>query len=391
MVPTALRCWKALPAATLIVLAACSSGPDHPPTGQLSTLPTQAVGTVLVGPRGLESVSDKDQLTMFAFDKDGTVLGQVDGRAISGARVLAENDRVVTASAESLTLLTDSARTSYPSIKNSFTIKAAASSPQGSSATVWYDTGVIDNTYTASYVSLTSKGRREGRVPGIAGTTGYCADRNVAIVRESFVSNPSENPTRNWLYEMGTDQKPVVKGQWNYDPEFRPVTSTSPCSPDGTTLYTLYASEATVTSSTGAPGLTLVRIDTSNGERSETQLTMPGHTWSTQRDSLALHDNKLYWTTHDGDVLSVPADGSSTTVTQEWTLPTEDSIVDANEDGTLSVLTTSDTPTFSRHSLSSGAPEGEPIPLSWLSDIHGHPTEGGGTIYTITDIAGLPR
>ena len=76
-----------------------------------------------------------------------------------------------------------------------------------------------------------------------------------------------------------------------------------------------------MTSGGNGPGLTLVRIDTATGNRTETQLSMPDRTWSTHRGSLTVVEDRLYWITWNGEVLSVPLDGSSADVRDEWRLP----------------------------------------------------------------------
>ncbi|MBY4109212.1 hypothetical protein HQO82_04250 [Rhodococcus fascians] len=336
----------------------------------------------------MESISDKDRSILFLFDSNGDPLGRVEGGALSGNRVLAESDHVVTAAADSVTTLSESARSDYDTGQGTY-VQAAAASQTSGAATFWFDTGLVDGTYKNSYVSVGNENAvQTGSVAGIVGTTAYCGDRNFAVVRQSFVGTDG-NPTRNWLYETTSDAEPVVRGEWDYDPEFRPVTSVSPCSDDGRYLYTLYASEEAVTANGNGPGLTLVSIDTEDGTRSETQLDMPGYTWSTHRSSLTVVDNKLYWVTQDEDVLSVPLDGTNR-VEKEWSLPRSDSAVVQVRGRTLSALSNDGTAVFGQFDLASGVATAEPIALPWLADIEGQPTEGGGTIYKIVDAAAIP-
>ena len=284
--------------------------------------------------------------------------------------------------------LTASTRSDHAIEGESF-VQAAAMAPETNAATLWYNTGVVEDRYLNRYVSIGADDSvRTGEVEGIVGTTAYCGDRNFAVVRQSLVGTQAE-ATKNWLYELPADGAPIVRGQWDYDPEFRPVASRSPCSVDGTSILALYASEETVTSGGNGPGLTLVRIDTAKGNRTETQLSMPDRTWSTHRGSLTVVEDRLYWITWNGEVLSVPLDGSSADVRDEWRLPAGgDKVMLSVRDRTVSAVDYKDHAHFTRYDLLTGHPIHDPIRLPWLDELYGKQTEGG-TIYSIGDVVGL--
>lgn len=381
--PTAL----AAAAVGVMAVAACST-PIGYPGDELTNLPADAVGAVIVGPMGFESTTDKDRSLLFMFDAAGDVVGRLDGAAIHGSRVLAGNGRAVMSTASFVATLTASARSDH-AIEGEWFVQAAAMTPGSTAATLWYNTGVVEDRYVNRYVSIGADDSvQTGQVEGIVGTSAYCGDRNFAVVRQSLVGTQTD-ATRNWLYELPADGVPIVRGQWDYDPEFRPVASTSPCSGDGTSILALYASEEAVTSSGNGPGLTLVRIDTANGRRTETQLSMPGRTWSTHRSSLTVVDDRLYWVTWNGEVLSVPLDGSPS-VREEWRLPAGgDKVMLSVRDRIVSAVNYQDRAHFTRYDLLTGRPLHAPIQLPWLDDLYGKETEGGGTFYSIGDVVSL--
>ncbi|WP_139277201.1 hypothetical protein [Rhodococcoides corynebacterioides] len=366
----------------------CASDTDQAyPGGDATGLPDGAIAAVLVGPRGLESISDQDRSVLFFFDEKGDVKGRVEGGALTGNRVITGTEGVVTAAAGSVTSLTGPARDQYDTGLDS-PLQAAASSAITDSTTLWFDVGVVDQSYRSNFVSISDSAQmKTGSVEGIVGTTGYCGDRNVAVVRQSFVGG-DETPTRNSLYSMAPNSEPLALSEWDFDPEFRPVTSVSPCSGDGRYLYSLYASADTVAAETQGPGLVLVKFDTTDGAVTQTQLSMPGYTWSTHRSSLAIIDDRLYWVSHDEDVLSIALDGSSR-VEKLWSLPNSASIVVQANNNLLSTVSSDDEIVFNQYELKTGEPVRPPIVLPWLGDVEGRQTEGGGTIYKIVDTSAL--
>lgn len=387
MVEARTRRTASLCAAALIgMTVSCSDRPDYP-GDDLRRLPAAAFGAVVVGPLAMESVGQEDRSLLFVFDTDGKVVGRALGPAVSNNRVLAAGDRLVTSFADSVSAITEQTSAQFGIDRESI-VQAAAMRPDGGASTIWYNTGIVNGEYVNRFASIGSDNSvRTGKVAGIAGTSSYCGKSNFTVVRQSFVGG-GENPTKNWLYELGADNTPVVRGQWEYDPEFRPVTSTSPCTADGSEIVALYASDQTVTGG-GASGLTLVKIRIADGARTETALTMPGFTWETHRSSLTVLNDKLYWITRDGDVLSVPLDGSKS-VTKEWTLHApQDKVALSVRGQTISAITYREKAEFSRYDLESGHKSLGPIPLPWLDDIQGRETEGGANIYTIADMVGL--
>ncbi|MFF3228169.1 hypothetical protein ACFYV7_35615 [Nocardia suismassiliense] len=387
MVEARARRTASVCAAALIGMAvSCSDPPDYP-GDDLRRLPAAAAGAVVVGPLAMESVGQEDRSLLFVFDADGKVIGRDLGAAVSNNRVLAAGDRLVTSFADSVAAISEDASEQFGIYRESI-VQSAAIQPDGGASTIWYNTGIVDGEYVNLFASIGADNSvRTGKVAGIVGTSSYCGNSNFAVVRQSVVGG-GENPTKNWLYELGQDNTLVARGQWDYDPEFRPVTSTSPCTADGSEMVALYASEQTVTGG-GATGLTLVKFRTADGTRTETALTMPGFTWETHRSSLAVLKDKLYWVTRDGDVLSVPLDGSNT-VTKEWTLHgPQDKVALSVRGQTISTISYRENTEFSRYDLASGRKSLGPIALAWLDDIQGRKTESGGNIYSVADLTGL--
>ncbi|WP_135231542.1 hypothetical protein [Nocardia sp. CS682] len=381
----ARRAASACAAVLIGMTVSCSDQPDYP-GDDLRRLPAAAAGAVVVGPLAMESVGQEDRSLLFVFGADGKVIGRDLGAAVSNNRVLAAGDRLVTSFADSVAAISEDASEQFGIDRESI-VQSAAIQPEGGASTIWYNTGIVNGEYVNRFASIGADNSvRAGKVAGIVGTSSYCGKSNFAVVRQSVVGG--ENATKNWLYELGQDNTPVARGQWDYDPEFRPVTSTSPCTADGSEIVALYASEQTVTGG-GTTGLTLVKFRTADGTRTETALTMPGYTWETHRSSLAVLKDKLYWVTRDGDVLSVPLDGSNT-VTKEWTVHgPQDKVALSVRGQTISAISYRENAEFSQYDLASGRKSLGPIALAWLDDIQGSKTESGGNIYSIADMTGL--
>ncbi|WP_280407279.1 hypothetical protein [Nocardia brasiliensis] len=371
-----------------LLLASTVSCADRPgyPGSELTAMPGGAVGAVVVGPLALESVGREDRTMLFVFDQGGQVVGKALGPAVSNNRVLADAGRIVTSFADSVSALAGNGREQFE-IERESIVQAAAGQPGSGAATIWYNTGVVNGEYVNRFVSVgPDNAMRTGQVAGIVGTTSYCGESNFAVVRQSFVGT-EHNPTKNWLYALGDDSAPVVRGQWDHDPEFRPVTTTSACTEDGGELVALYASEQTATGA--GTGLTLVKFRTADGARSETPLHMPDLGWETHRASLTVAHGKLYWITRNGEVLSVPLDGTNT-VTKEWTVHgPRDKVALSVHGSTVSALSYRGKAEYSRYELATGHRLAGPVALPWLDDVEGSETESGGSIYSVADMTGL--
>ena len=136
----------------MMVAASCST-PIRFPGDELSKLPADAVGGVVLGPIGFESTSDKDRSLLLVFDAAGDVVGRVDGPAIHASQVLARNGRVVMSTASFVATLTASTRSDHAIEGESF-VQAAAMAPETNAATLWYNTGVVEDRYLNRYVSI---------------------------------------------------------------------------------------------------------------------------------------------------------------------------------------------------------------------------------------------
>ncbi|GAJ84641.1 hypothetical protein NBRGN_078_00030 [Nocardia brasiliensis NBRC 14402] len=378
--------WVAGSVALVLALTASCADRREYPGDEVGGVPGGAVGAVVVGPLGLEAVGDEDRTMLFVFDQEGRVVGKAIGAAVSNSRVLAGSGRIVTSFADSVSALAGNGREQF-GIERESIVQAAAGQPGSGAATIWYNTGVVNGEYVNRFVSIgAGEAMRAGQVAGIVGTTSYCGESNYAVVRQSFVGT-EQNPTKNWLYALGANNTPVARGQWDYDPEFRPVTTTSACTEDGGELVTLYASEQTATG-TGT-GLTLVRFRTADGARTETALHMPDFGWETHRGSLTVAHGKLYWITRNGDVLSVPLDGTNT-VAKEWTVHgPRDKVALSVHGPTVSAISYRGKAEYSRYELATGRRLAGPVALPWLDDIEGSETESGGSIYSVADMTGL--
>ncbi|AOW93941.1 hypothetical protein BFN03_18195 [Rhodococcus sp. WMMA185] len=366
-------------AATLAVVASCTTTEDPEDHGyQLTKLPPAAVGAVSVGPALPEAVDDRDWTTVFFFDEDGTNLGRVEGNAIHGNHILVSDRGIVSASSRAVTTLTDTSRTDTP-MGHETIVRAAVNQPASGASTIWFDNGT-----GTSFVSIDADdGPTSSTVPGVVQTSAYCGNRSFAVVDESVVGTEGD-PIQHGLYEILSDGRPVVRAQWEHPAEFRPAVVTSACSGDGQTILALYQRTETDDRTLG-----LVRITVSDGSRSETELEMPRGESNVRSGTSVAVDDRLYWISSEGNVLSAVVEGSPI-VTQEWVIPDGDEIVASVHGTTVAVISYRGVPTFSEYDLRTGERTRGPIELPWLDDIIGSDTEAGGNFYSISHAVGLP-
>ena len=372
----------------LAVTVSCSTTKE--PGDELEALPADAIGAVSIGPELLEAVDDQDRTTVYAFDESGSVLGQVEGNAIYGNNILTAAHKLVSASSRAVITLTDTARIETP-IDYENIVQAAVNQQETGAATIWFNSGAAEGHYSNSFVSIDADNQaHSGSVPGIVRTSAYCDGRNFTVVNESFIGTTGD-PTRNQLYELLPSGEPIVRAEWEHPSDFRPADVGSACSSDGQTILALYSSRETRKNERGDQGLTLVRINVSDGSRSETALDMPGYIWNVRRGTPTAIDDRLYWISGDGDVLSVDVTGSSK-VTREWTIPEGDAKTAVSVSGrTVTTVNYRGTPIFSEYDLLTGERRRSQIELPWLESIVGSETESGKNIYTISDVASLTQ
>ncbi|MFD3702904.1 hypothetical protein ACFWUP_07125 [Nocardia sp. NPDC058658] len=357
-------------------MAVASCAQREYPGSQSEKLSADVVGAVSVGPLGWDDVGRKDRTRVYLFDAKGEVVSRLDGAAIANNRLLVSPQRVVTAAGNTVTALDHTGRFTAP-IDPETIVKAAANNPDTGAATIWFHRA-LETRYASIGPDRTS---RTGLVPGTVGIVGYCGDKHFAVVGDSSTR------TRQRLYEIPFDGDPVVVGEWHHDPEFQPI-SWATCTGRGY-LLALYAPEGTTATDKGGPNPTLVSIDTTDGSRTETRLDLLDDSWRTGSGTLTVVGDRLYWITHENDVLSVALDGSST-VRKEWSLPGLGDETSVSVEGTtVSAITHREVPTFTQYDLRTGRITREPVALPWLESIQGVVSDSGGTIYTIDASAGM--
>ncbi|WP_159080648.1 hypothetical protein [Nocardia suismassiliense] len=384
-----VRMVRTIALTALLVTASCAARDDHS-NRELAQLPSAAFGAVSIGPSLLKGVTDRDRTTVFVFDDNGSLLGTVTGTAIYANRILAAKSRIVTASSRKLATLTAESRVETP-IDYEDIIETAVNDPASGAATMWFNSGANNGRYLNKYAMVRADGSSgTGSVAGHVRAATYCGERSFALVQESLIGTTGE-ATKNWLYELDGQGEPVVRGQWEHSQEIFPASRMSVCAADGQTIFSLYSSPETRADASNGPALSLVRNNVIDGSRTETPLVMAGHNEEVRRSSLALADGKILWLNGDGDILSVPTDGSAA-VTREWGIPGwGDKTMASVVDGAVSVIDFHSRPTFSRYDLRTGTRTKDPVELPWLEPTIGADTESRKNIYSVSDIAAIPR
>jgi hypothetical protein len=368
-------------AAILSIVVSC--GAREYPGDVLDAMPADAVGTVSLGPQGIETsdLFNENRALTFAFDGNGNVVGRVEGEDIYANQVLASTRNLVTVSARAVTTLTDTSRIEFPIDEHM--VEAAANDPESGATTIWFNSG-----RESAFVSIGADNEASsGTVSGMVQTVTYCGDRHFAIANDLLTPTTDGLNTAR-LYELLPSGEPVVRSEWREPIEFSPASRASACAADGRTLVALYRSP--IAPDGTEAGLTMVAIDVTDGSRSETPLDMPGYTQGIRRGSTVIGD-RLYWASLDGSVLSVSLVGSPA-VAREWTIPDSGEESDASVSGTT--VTTIDhrtRPVFSQYDLRTGARTKGPVALPWLESIVDSKAESGNTDYTISDVDGLQR
>lgn len=352
----------------------------------LGALPGKAVGVVSVGPIQPPIMSREDRTTVFTFDENGALLGRLQGGAIYDSQVLAAPQAIVTTSSDSVTKLSTSAKTSTAVDEDM--VQAAAIDPATGRASVFFNSGNVDGRYSNRFVSLGRDNTAvKGTLPGMALAVGYCADRLFVVAEKREGAAEDGRPYTSVLYEVSPTGSLTERTAWDYPAGLRPATRSLRCSPDGASLFTLYASAEARSSETGDPGMTLVRFTTTDGARTEIQLDMKGSTWRVSRGTLTYAHDRLYWSTLYGDILSVPVDGSAK-VTRHWRLPASHLRTKIElTPTTVAQVDYQGTPSYSTFDLVTGERKLGPISLPWLTAMVDSATESKETTYTITDIA----
>ncbi|TSD99727.1 hypothetical protein FOS14_10705 [Skermania sp. ID1734] len=332
-------------------------------------------------------MSKQDHTYIYAFDKDGLPIGKLQGGAIYDSQILASKKAVVTTASDSVTRLTTTSKA--VTVVDEDMVQAAVNDPATGRASIWFNSGVIDGRYSTRFVAIDTDAKtNRGLVPGMVLAAGYCRER-LFVISEDRKATQATPSYRTVLYEISPAGKVVARGDWDYPEDFRPATRSIPCSPDGKTLSALYASHEARLSNSGDPGLSLVRIHTRDGARTESQLDMHGFSWRISRGSLIDAGDRLIWATIYGDILSVPSTGSNK-VLLKWRLPANhlESRIDLTSTH-VAQIDYREKPTYTTYDLATGQRRFGPIDLPWLKPIVRSTTESGESTYTITDVAAI--
>lgn len=375
--------WKAVGAAFLAtwLTASCSSGPTYP-GDELEVLPAEAIGVVWVAPLGLKSTRSGDRTVVFAFDSNGDVVGKLEGAAQYSSGVVTSPDNLAVSSGRAVTSLTETARTvvefEYQGIGH-----GAVNNIETGAATFWFNSGRVSD-----YASISAEGTsRLGSVPGMVRTSAYCGNSVFAVAEDIMTGSWPDEPSVRRLYELGEASEPIVRGEWTYPVGSKPASRSSACSPDGKLMYSLYASDLSMEDENGGLGLTLVTTEVRTGTRNKSELEMEGFDEGVR--GLVLVDGLLVWLNHDGEVLSVPLDGTSV-VTNEWVVPGWNKKISAGVSrSNVMVVDYEETPKVTEYDLMSGLVTTSSVRLSWLDSIRNEPTETGSSVYGIAGVAPL--
>ncbi|WP_280355970.1 hypothetical protein [Nocardia otitidiscaviarum] len=353
-----------------------------------------AIGVVVVGPETLPFGIDTDRTMAFTFNNQGKALGRFEGPAAYSSRVLAWKRGFTTATAQSVLTVTTAGTQPVPIDENM--IEGASGDPATGRSMFWFNTGRPDGPEIAYRNNYVITGPEQppvtGSVPGMMLTGGFCTDTGYGVVVDFDDLTAGLPSVRHELYELpGAGGEAVLRGEWEYPADFRAVSRTDACSADGRTLYNLYGSVDARRGDTAGAGLRLVRIDTTTGTHSETAVDIGAHPASTRTNTLTVVDERLYWISSDGAVLSLPLDHPSR-ARQEWALPANGGGHTVTITGTtVSHLDHRDTPTYTEYDLLTGQRTRDPIELPWLTPIINSRTESGKAHYAVTGIAGLPQ
>lgn len=353
---------------TALCFGAACSADDNATAENTEKLPLGAIGAMTVGPRTMP-MPDNARTLVVAFDDHGRQVSRQDGGPISSASAVGWKRGLTATTADSVTTLTTAGSTHTPIHENM--VGGAASDADTGGVLHWFNTAQPDGPevpYRNSYV-LTSPEADPyvGAVSGIVLTAGHCGTSAYGVVADVKAITSGQTSTPHRLYQLTNQAEPAVRGGWDYPTDFRPLSRTSACSDDGTTLYNLYGSAAALRDRTGAGAMTLVRIDTNSGARTETPVDISGHAVPTQASTLTLLDERLYWINEDGVVLSVAADGSSNKVQKQWHLPDLGKRDRASvSGGTVAFTEWEGTASYAEYDLPTGRSLRDPIELPWL-------------------------
>ncbi|WP_132473341.1 hypothetical protein [Rhodococcus sp. SMB37] len=337
-----------------------------------------------ISPRGVESIDEIDNSMVFAFDSNGEIVGRSEGQSIHSLQASISGRSAVVPFGDRVSILTENSSNEFP-IERESIVQSVANAPSSGAVTIWFNSGISNGRYVNRFASVSADGSlKTGSVPGMVFSSVYCGDRNFALVRESYIGSTG-NPEDNYLYELDGSGFPTVRAEWKYPSYFSSITPTGACTSDGKKFVSLYIWEDAI-SSDGSGDLTLVQIDTETGVRSERPLDMSGHTWVTERSSLSIIGDRLYWITGDGEVMSSALEGSSG-VERKWIIPEwHDRVRVSVEGDKVSFLDFGNSPFYAEFDLISGNQTLDAIELPWLNEIAGSDTLSGKTQYTVSDV-----
>lgn len=386
---------KALTASILvgaISFGVACSNKDEPDTERLSP---KAVGAVTIGPAALP-IPDGARTIVVTFDERGKDAGRLAGGPISSATTIGWPHGLTAVTAESVITLSEKGTDHVPIDENM--VEGITSDSESGGVMVWFNTAQPDGPsvpYRNNYVmTSTDAATTTGSVNGTMLTAGHCGTGAYGVVADIEPIFEGQASTPHRLYYLPTNGQPTVRGEtWNSPTDLRPFSRTSVCSTDGSAIYNLYGNVRALRDETGKSGLTLVRIDTATGARTETPVDLDGHKALTAANSLAFVGERLYWISSDGAVLSLPSDPNTepdNRVREEWRVAQDDKHrITIVRGTTVSSVTYADTATYSEYDLLSGVQLGSDIELPWLRDTLKE--NNGSSVLSITPIPGKSR
>ncbi|MBY6681857.1 hypothetical protein HQ312_12415 [Rhodococcus sp. BP-316] len=323
--------------------------------------------------------------SVYTFDASGSLVGAITGPAIYANSVSSLGDKLASTSSKQLTLTTPSGQSEF-AIGFENIVQASTSDKRAGTATYWYNSGMVSGIYTNSYASISSQGELfGGTVNGLTRTVAQCGDLAYSIIQD-IATGVGEESTRSGLYRADSNGIRLTAA-WDYPADFKPISRTAACGPNGEAIYALYADNATLNSQNGMPGLTLARVDTSTGSRTDTPLGMAGLDWSVVSGTMSVLDGRAYWINAAKEVLSVDLSDAAGIVRREWSLPgVEGNAVASVDNGKVDVVVPGRNARYSQHDLRTGATIGTPIALPWLDALtDASPVSG----QTLVDVASL--
>ncbi|MBT0567336.1 hypothetical protein [Williamsia sp. CHRR-6] len=364
-----LRLVLTLSVSVLVVASACQVTADAP-GDELTSLPASAVAVLAVGIEA-EPTPRPASTYIIAFDAAGKVVGSKTGALMYSPMVYASKDRVVATTGDAVYEFTTGGMQKV-SINENMGQAGAIDETTGTS-TLWFNTAKPDgpatgyrNDYVVADNSAGPSQLTHGRFEGYVRSVSQCGDRAYVVAED--INSPRRVPTRatNGFFTTTRGTRPTLLRTWEQSIEVSPVSRRGVCWKRGGMMVNLFSYPPATSASEASAVLTLVSNDLRTGMSTEKPVTVPGRVGAAMRDTLTLHNDRLYWINTAGEMLSVAADGSEGTVRFEWSIPDARQARIANVgNGIVAVVTKDSTPRYIEYSLVDGRTL-RTVPLAWL-------------------------